>query len=295
MKFRIGLDLGGTKTEVILTTENPLELIAKKRIPTEQEKGYAHILKQTAALLQEMIARSPSPPSLGVGIPGNLSLQTNRVKNSNTACLIHQPFLRDLEGELNRKVHMENDANCFALAEALYGAGKGKNLVLGVILGTGVGGGIVFQGQLFKGPNGIAGEWGHSTLDYHGRDCWCGRKGCLETYLSGPAMEQRYRELSGKPLALIEIEQRRLAGEPAALQLTQESLKLFGEAMANLIVCFDPDVLVLGGGVSNLPWLYTQGLAEVEKRLFDEALTTKIVKNQLGDSAGVYGAALLGE
>ena len=295
MKKRIALDLGGTKTEIILCGENPLEVILKKRVPTGQDLGYGHILTQTIELIQEFRQECEKPPSIGIGIPGTISPLSGLIKNSNSQCLIGKPFQEDLQQALGQKIFMENDANCFALAEATYGAGQGKELVLGVIMGTGMGGGIIHQGKIWKGASGIGGEWGHSTVDYQGPKCWCGRRGCLESYLSGPALEAHYQKISGNPIPLAEIYQKWLAGDLIAREVLDEMLMIFGEGLANIISSFDPDLVVIGGGVSNLPILYKEGVAQVEKRLFDDRLTTPIVQNQLGDSAGIYGAALLAD
>lgn len=295
MKNRIAIDLGGTKTEVLLSGENPLDEIIRKRVPTGQEFGYEHILTQTTDLIQEVRQKCSSPPKIGIGIPGTISPKNGLIKNSNSQCLIGQPFQKDLEQILKQAVVMENDANCFALAEATYGAGQGKELVLGIIMGTGMGGGIIHQGKIWKGKSGIGGEWGHSTVNFQGPQCWCGRRGCLEAYLSGPAIEAHYLELAGKQLPLAAIYQDWERGEVIAREVLDEMLMIFGEGLANLICSFDPDLVVIGGGVSNLPILYQEGVKEVEKRLFDEGLTTPIVQNQLGDSAGIYGAALLAD
>jgi fructokinase len=222
------------------------------------------------------------------------------MKNSNTVSLNGQPLKADLEKILGRKIQIQNDANCFALAEALLGAGKGKNLVFGVIIGTGCGGGIVHKGEVLTGPQAIAGEWGHMCIDPDGPLCYCGQRGCVETFISGGGLENRYAEKVMAPPArrarksLQEIERDFFAGEKIAVEFMREFFDRFGRALANLIDILDPDIVVLGGGVSNFPALYTDGVAAVRKYVFTDELQTPIVKNKLGDSAGVLGAALVG-
>ncbi len=291
----IGIDLGGTKIEGIVAKKGTTKAISRMRIPTHAKNGYSAIVQSTAKLICDLQANQDSKLTIGIGIPGTIDSETGLIKNANTQCLIGQPFQKDLETLLKQKVAVKNDANCFALAEALQGAGKGKELVLGVIMGTGMGGGMVHKGRIWEGPNSIAGEWGHASINYQGRPCWCGRKGCLETYLSGPAIEAQYLKLSGNKKSLPEIYLSYIEKEQTALHVLTEFLEIFGEAMANLINTFDPNIIVLGGGVSNLPILYNLGIQEVEKRIFNDHLTTDIVQNKLGDSAGVWGAAFLGQ
>jgi fructokinase len=205
-----------------------------------------------------------------------------------------QPVKADLEKMLGRKIEIQNDANCFAMAEALLGAGKGKNLVFGVIMGTGCGGGIVYKGEVFTGPQAIAGEWGHTCIDPNGPLCYCGQKGCTETFISGGGLEKRYAEKFGVKKALKEIEREYFAGDAQAAEFMREFFNRFGRAMANLIDILDPDIVVIGGGVSNFKAIYTEGVAAVQKYVFNDQLETPIVKHQLGDSAGVFGAALVG-
>lgn len=292
---RIGIDLGGTKTELILTEENPLEVVARTRVPTGQENGYDFIVGQIAGLVKEFLKQCPSPPSIGIGIPGTLNHKTGLVRNANTQCLIGKPFGKDLAAAIGLPIFVENDANCFALSEALFGAGKGYGRVMGIIMGTGLGGGLVENGHLWTGSMGIAGEFGHSTINYNGPACWCGNKGCLEVYISGTAAETFYQDLTGTRKKLAEIYEDYLAQRSIAAQKTIDHLIFhFGLGMANLITCYDPDLLVIGGGVSNLPILYDLGVKAVRSHIFNDELTTPIVQNRLGDSSGVYGAALLG-
>jgi fructokinase len=216
------------------------------------------------------------------------------LKNSNTLCLNGQPLQVELERILGRKIQIENDANCFAMAEALSGAGKGRKLVFGVILGTGCGGGIVYKNEVLMGLQNIAGEWGHMSINPAGPPCYCGQRGCVETYISGGGQEAAYAERFGQRRSFTAIADAFQHGEPAALEFMPDFFRHFGRSMANLINVLDPDVVVLGGGVSNFDALYTRGIEEVAKHVFSDSLETPIVKNQLGDSAGVIGAALIG-
>ena len=294
MMFRIGIDLGGTKIEGIVLDDGGKEVF-RKRIPTRQENGYRHILDRIKLLHDELAAQIQNQPhTFGLGAPGVVSPRTGLMKNSNTACLIGQPLKADLENLLRRKIEIQNDANCFAMAEARHGAGRGNNLVFGVIMGTGCGGGIVYKGEVIAGRQAIAGEWGHSSLAPDGPPCYCGQRGCVETYISGGGAEARYAERFGVRKPFREIESDFYAREPKALQFMQLFFDRFGRALANVIDVLDPDVVVLGGGVSKFDALYTEGVAQVAKYIFSDSLETPIVKHQLGDSAGVIGAALIG-
>jgi fructokinase len=196
--FRIGMDLGGTKTEGIVLDAAGQELF-RKRVDTQQQGGYAHILGRIKELYLELAANIQGQPhTFGIGTPGAISPRTGLLKNSNTVCLNGKPLKSDLERTINRPVAIQNDANCFAMAEALYGAGKGKALVFGVIMGTGCGGGIVYKGEVFTGPQAIAGEWGHMSINPNGPLCFCGQRGCVETYISGGGLEARYNETYGE-------------------------------------------------------------------------------------------------
>ena len=208
------------------------------------------------------------PTTFGIGTPGAISPRTGLLKNSNTVCMNGQPVKADLEKLLGRKIEIQNDANCFAMAEALLGAGRGKKLVFGVIMGTGCGGGIVYKGEVFTGPQAIAGEWGHMSIDPSGPLCFCGRRGCVETFISGGGLENRYAEKFGVRRPLKEIEREYFAGEPQAVEFMQEFFDHFGRALANLIDILDPDIVVLGGGVSNFRAIYTEGVAAVRKYRF---------------------------
>jgi fructokinase len=292
--FRIGIDLGGTKIEGIVLDERGKEIF-RKRIETQRELGYRHILNRIQELYGELAAQiKHQPHTFGIGTPGAISPRTGLLKNSNTVCMNGQPVKADLENLLGRKIEIQNDANCFALAEALHGAGRGKKLVFGIIMGTGCGGGIVHNGEVISGAQGIAGEWGHMSLAADGPLCYCGRRGCVETYISGGGLQNRYAERFGAQKTFREIEKDFHAGEPQAVEFMKFFFRKFGRAVANLIDMLDPDVIVIGGGVSKFDALYTEGVAEVAKFVFNDSLETPIVKNQLGDSAGVIGAALIG-
>ena len=291
---RIGIDLGGTKIEGVVLDADGKELL-RKRIPTEREHGYLHILNRLKFMHDELAAAvSGQPTTFGIGTPGAISPRTGRLKNSNTICMNGQLVKADLEKLIGRKIEIQNDANCFAMAEALMGAGREKSLVFGVIMGTGCGGGIVYKGEVFTGPQAIAGEWGHMSIDPQGPVCYCGKKGCVETFISGGGLENRFAEKFGVRKPLKEVEAAYFAGEPQAVEFMQEFFDRFGRALANLIDILDPDIVVLGGGVSNFNGLYSEGVAAVRKYVFNDELETPIVKNQLGDSAGVLGAALVG-
>jgi len=292
--YRIGIDLGGTKIEGVVLDAGGREIM-RKRVPTERERGYQHILGRLKTLHDELAAAvAGQSTTFGIGTPGALSPRTGLLKNSNTVCMNGMPVKADLEKLLDRKIEIQNDANCFAMAEALMGAGKGKKLVFGVIMGTGCGGGIVYKGEVFTGPQAIAGEWGHMSINPQGPLCYCGQRGCVETFISGGGLESRYAEKYGVRRSLKEIEADYLAGKPESVEFMQEFFNHFGRALANLIDILDPDIVVLGGGVSNVKSLYTEGLAAVRKYVFTDELQTPIVKHQLGDSAGVLGAALVG-
>ena len=292
--FRIGIDLGGTKIEGIVLDDQGKELF-RQRIETQQEFGYRHILNRIGELYSELAGKIRTQPhTFGIGTPGAVSRRTGLLKNSNTVCLNGQPLKADLEKLLDRQVEIQNDANCFAMAEALNGAGRGKELVFGVIMGTGCGGGIVHKGEVIMGHQAIAGEWGHMSIAPDGPLCYCGKRGCVETYISGGGAEARYAEKFGAKKRFRDIEKDFYAGDARAIEFMQTFFHNFGRAMGNLIGILDPDIVVIGGGVSKFDALYTQGVAEVAKLVFSDSLETPIVKHQLGDSAGVIGAALIG-
>tara|TARA_Y100000590_G_scaffold137346_1_gene157272 strand:- start:1778 stop:2647 length:870 start_codon:yes stop_codon:yes gene_type:complete len=287
---KIGIDLGGTKIEGILTDET-YNSISRKRIPTDQENGYNYILESIKNLVLELAQESDEKVSIGICTPGSLSLHSGLIKNSNTQCLIGKDLQKDLKNILHYEVAIENDANCFALAEAKLGAGKNSNLVFGVIMGTGIGGGIIINGKIHRGRTNIAGEWGHHCLHTNGNNCYCGSKGCVETYISGPALEARWSKLTGQNQSLPEIIQN--SDNPNFSNWKKSLLNDFGLSLANVIDILDPDIIVLGGGISNIDFLYDEGKNSVYEKVFSDIIDTPIVKNELGDSAGVFGACML--
>ena len=286
--YRIGVDLGGTKIESIIL-DDKLNVLKQKRIPTPKN-DYNKILDSIDSLISEF-SFGKQDFSIGICTPGIISQKTGLIKNSNTQCLIGHPFKNDLEKKLGKKVFMENDANCFAMAEAKFGSAKNHKFVFGVIMGTGVGGGIVVDGCLHLGRNLIGGEWGHHTLYPNGNSCYCGKKGCVETYLSGPSLEKRWFELTGQNKSLSEIISN--LDNKKGITWKKEFLDNFGRGLANVIDILDPDVIVLGGGLSNIDFLYSEGKQSVYEKVFSDFIDTPILKNRLGDSSGVFGAALL--
>ncbi|MBA4387480.1 MAG: N-acetylglucosamine kinase [Verrucomicrobia bacterium] len=291
---RIGIDLGGTKIEGVVLDDKGNELF-RKRIPTEREKGYEHILMNIKMLHDDLAAQIKGRKhTLGMGTPGAISPRTGLLKNSNTVCMIGKPVKVDLEKLLGRRIEIQNDANCFAMAEALFGAGKGRNMVFGVIMGTGCGGGLVINQQVWTGQQAIGGEWGHMSIDPTGPVCYCGMHGCVETYISGGGLEKRYVEKYGDKRSLRDIEKDYYRGDKRAVEFMGIFFKNFGRCFANLINVLDPDIIVIGGGVSNFDAIYSEGVKEVARQVFSDSLETPIVKHKLGDSAGVLGAALIG-
>jgi len=284
MALRIGVDLGGTKIEA-LALEGTRE-VARKRIATPRG-DYQGTVAAVASLAREM-----GPGTVGIGIPGALSRVSGLVKNANSTWLNGKPLRQDLENALQREVRLENDANCFALSEATDGAGKGAEVVFGVILGTGVGGGIVVRGRLLTGPNAIAGEWGHNPLPAPGPDdfplpaCYCGRAGCIETYLCGPGLVRDHERAAGTRLSAEQI----VAVGGEAVTRYEERL---ARALASVVNVLDPDVIVLGGGMSNVARLYTEVPRLWSKHVFSDHVATRLVRNAHGDSSGVRGAAWL--
>ena len=284
MGLRIGIDLGGTKIEAIVL--DGVSEAFRKRVATPRG-DYEATIRAVAALVKEA-----GEGTVGVGIPGNLSRVTGLVKNANSTWLIGRPLKQDLERAIGREVRLENDANCFALSEATDGAGKGSAVVFGVILGTGVGGGVVAHGKLLAGPNGIAGEWGHNPLPAPTADdlplpaCYCGRFGCIETYLSGPGLSNDYRKKTGETLTPEQI-----------VALDGDSLSRYAErlarALGSVINVLDPDVIVLGGGMSNVARRYTEVPRLWGRYVFSDHVATRLARHAHGDSSGVRGAAWL--
>jgi len=286
--YKIGVDLGGTKTEIIVLDEN-LNVMERKRVSTPQN-NYDEIINTITTLVSD-VSQSISDFSLGVCCPGAISKQTGVIKNSNTQCLIGKSLKEDLENKLQKNISIENDANCFTIAESKLGAGIGFDLVFGVIMGTGVGGGIVIDNTLHSGRTNIAGEWGHHTLHQNGNSCYCGKNGCVETYISGPSLEKRWNQLTGLTQTMPEIIEN--FDNSIGKQWKNEFLENFGHGLANVIDILDPDAIILGGGLSNIDFLYHEGKESIYSKVFSDMIETPILKNNLGDSSGVFGAALL--
>lgn len=302
MKPLWGIDLGGTKTEGIVVDANEnYKTLARLRIPTERDKGYTHTLERIETLVEMLKAETGlTPRAIGLGTPGAIDPDTETLKNSNSQQLLNQPLQKDLENRLKVPLRFANDANCFAIAESKLGnvpaSVPNASVVFGIILGTGVGGGVVVDGKVLNGRHGIGGEWGHNVLDASGGPCYCGKLGCVETILAGPSLERFYQQLSGKKLGLVEIHALAKKGkDKAAVKTLDRLLHFFGKAMAVVVNILDPDAIVIGGGVGNIEELYTQGRKEIEKHMFNPVLHTPVLKPKLGDSAGVFGAAMLVE
>ena len=283
----------------VLNSASKPEVLFRDRLPTESDKGYDHILDQIQRLVEKMTdAVGYKPSRIGIGTPGTVDLELGTIKNSNTACLNDRFFRQDLEARLGIELMMANDANCFALAETNMGIVKERypdaKVVFGVIMGTGVGGGVVVDGKIINGLHGIGGEWGHNFLDESGGPCYCGKSGCVEMVLCGPALEKFYHFKSGTPKSLREIDQLSTSGTDAIAALTMERLThFFGLALSVVINILDPDVIVIGGGVGNIDIIYSDGVESLKKYIFNNRLDTPILKPKLGDSAGVFGAAFL--
>ena len=295
--LRIGVDLGGSKIEVIaLAADGSTRL--RRRVATPRG-DYGATLQAVAGLVAAVDSELGARGTLGVGIPGAESLVSGLIKNANSTCLIGKPLRADLQALLQREVRLANDANCFALSEASDGAGRDADVVFGAILGTGVGGGIVVDGKILGGANAIAGEWGHNPLPLPGPDdlplpaCYCGRHGCIETYLSGPALAGDHTRQSGEHLDAVEIAARAEACDAACEATLQRYEARLGRALAGIINILDPQVIVLGGGLSNLQRLYRNLPACCAPHVFSDVFYTRIVPPAHGDSSGVRGAAWL--
>lgn len=295
--MRLGIDLGGTKIEIIALDNGGCELL-RRRVPTPQG-NYYETLQAIAQLVRDAEAELGQRGSVGIGTPGALSRATGLLKNSNSVALNGQPILQDLEVLLQRKIKISNDANCFALSEATDGAAAGAEVAFGVILGTGVGAGIVVNGHVLTGPNGIAGEWGHNPLPWPqlhelpGPQCYCGKQGCIETFLSGPGMMQLHWRETGDELSPEEIVARAERGDAACERTLQTYENRLARSLAHVINILDPDVIVLGGGMSNIERLY-RNVPELWGRwVFSDRVDTRLVKHSYGDSSGVRGAAWL--
>ncbi len=295
--MRIGIDLGGTKIEGIVLDEDGRER-ARRRVATPSG-DYAATLAAIVQLTAELEAQTGGPASVGVGIPGIVSPATGLVKNANSTWLIGKPLDRDLQAALGRPIRLENDANCFAVSEAADGAAAGAAVVFGAILGTGVGGGIVVDGRPLKGRNAIAGEWGHNPLPWPedgerpGPVCYCGLKSCIETFLSGPGLARDFLNATGETVAPAGIAERAAAGDGAAMAALERYEHRLARALASVINVLDPDVIVLGGGLSNMGRLYENVPRLWERWVFSDRVDTALKRNRHGDSSGVRGAAWL--
>lgn len=294
-----GIDLGGTKVEgVIIASAEEAKPLVRIRLDTETKLGYEHVVSRITELVDKMKQASGLQPSrIGIGTPGVLDPILHTMKNANSTVLNGRPLARDLESALGVPVRLANDANCFALAETHWGVVKQKfpdaRVVFGVIMGTGVGGGIVIDGKIWDGKHGIAGEWGHNFLDESGGECYCGKIGCVEKVLSGPALEKYYESISGRKLKLREIVERNAQGEAAAKATIERLCHFFGKALSVVADILDPDVFVIGGGVGNVDAIYTAGVESLRKHIFNNRLDVPVIAPTLGDSAGVFGAAAL--
>ncbi len=294
---RIGIDLGGTKIEIVVLDETGRELF-RHRVPTPRD-DYPAVLSAIGGLVDRAEAKVGPVASVGVGTPGALSRASGLLRNSNSTCLNGRPLKEDLEGILNRPIRMANDANCFALSEAVDGAARGAQVVFGVIIGTGTGGGIVVKGNVLTGVNAIAGEWGHNPLPWPrheelpGPDCYCGRHGCIETFLSGPGMSRDHGERTGVHLAPEAIVEWAGRGDGPALETLRRYEDRMARALAHVINILDPDVIVLGGGMSKIESLYGNIPRLWHRFVFSDRVDTRLVPPRFGDSSGVRGAALL--
>lgn len=295
-----GIDLGGTKVEgAVLNSAADPRVLFRDRLPTEAHKGYDHILGQIKTVVDKMEATMGYKPSkIGIATPGTLDPVLGLMKNCNSTNINGKPLKKDLEKLLGLELFMANDANCFALAEANMGAAKEKypnaKVVFGVIMGTGVGGGVVVDGKVINGLQGIGGEWGHNFLDESGGPCYCGKAGCVEKILAGPALEKYYTTISGQSKNLKEVYDLYTAGsDPSAKQTMDRLTHFFGLALSVVVNILDPDVIVIGGGVGNIDLIYSDGMESLKKYVFNNRLDTPVLKPKLGDSAGVFGAAFL--
>ncbi|MGN6393081.1 MAG: ROK family protein [Gemmatimonadales bacterium] len=295
--MQIGVDLGGTKTEVIALDASEV-VAARRRIASPRD--YAGTLDAIAGLVADVEAETGRTGSVGVGIPGVVSHLSGRVKNANSTWLNGRPLQRDLEARLARPVRVANDANCFTLSEAIDGAGRGLGAVFGVILGTGVGGGIAIGGRIHEGPNQIAGEWGHNVLPWMTDEerasapaCYCGKRGCVETFLSGPGFEREAARRSGAQRSSHELVRAAAAGDAQACEAIERYADQLARALAGVINVIDPDAVILGGGMSNLPDLSAAVAGRLPAYVFSDSVLTRILANQHGDSSGVRGAAWL--
>jgi fructokinase len=299
--LRVGVDLGGTKIEAVVL-DGDSAVIARQRMPTPRDSYHAILDTITAliAAVEQEVGATSLP--VGIGTPGSLSPRTGRLRNSNTVVMNGQPFVDDIQQRLGRQVRIANDANCLTLSEASDGAAAGCSVVFGVILGTGCGGGVVIDGKLRAGVNGIGGEWGHNPLPWPdpedpqespGHDCWCGRRGCMETYLSGTGLALQHRHTTGEQVAGRDVIERADAGDAAALASRERYANRLARGLSSIINLLDPDAIVLGGGLSNVDWLYARVPELWQQWVFSDVIQTRLLRARYGDSSGVRGAAWL--
>jgi fructokinase len=296
-QLRLGIDLGGTKIEILALDAQGTERF-RQRTPTPQG-DYAAILRTIANLVDAAEQALGAEGSVGIGTPGSISRATGLLRGSNSVCLNGKPIKRDFEQLLGREVRITNDANCFALSEASDGAGRGFDVVFGVILGTGVGGGVVVDGRVLDGPNAIAGEWGHNPLPWPrdderpGDPCFCGHRGCIETFLAGPALERDHARATGEALTTQEIVQRVRSGDATSTATLGRYEERLARALAHVMNILDPDAIVLGGGLSNIESLYVNVTKKWAPWVFSDRVDTQLLKHVHGDASGVRGAAWL--
>jgi fructokinase len=295
--LRIGIDLGGTKIEIIALDAQGVELLRRRvATPRDDYQGTVRAIVDLVLAAEQELA---APASVGIGTPGAISRATGLLKNANSVCLNGKPLLDDLQAALQRPLRIANDADCFTLSEASDGAATGMDSVFGVIAGTGTGGGIVIHGRLLSGINAIAGEWGHNSLPWPRNDerpgthCYCGKQGCIETWLSGPGLEREYAFASGEQLKVQDIVQLELAGDPVAAQCLDHYIDRMARALASVINIIDPQVIVLGGGMGNIQRLYRDVPGVWGQYIFSDRVDTRLVQPMHGDSSGVRGAAWL--
>ena len=295
--MHIGIDLGGTKTESIIIDENGKEI---ERLRKDTPKNYNGTLNTVCELVNYLESKYKKNCTVGIGSPGALSKETNCIKGGNSTWLNDRPLKKDVELRLNRKILLENDANCFALSESFDGAGNNHEIVFGVIIGTGVGGGLVIDNKIVSGFNNITGEWGHNQMSvgsndkWNRHDCYCGKKGCIETFLSGPGFSKHYFDKHNVKLDAKIIQENANNGDEKALEFIFQYLDYLARGLAQVVNIIDPGAIVLGGGVSNMRQIYGNINSKLKKYVFSDTVNTEIVKNKFGDSSGVRGAADLG-
>jgi len=293
----MGIDLGGTKTESILFDDKD-NIVHRERVPTPSQTSddYNNIIDTVSGLIADTTNHIPKSTeyTIGIGIPGIIDRKTHLVQNANTTSMIDRPFQKDLENRIGREIGIDNDVNCFTLAESLKGAGKGHKVVFGIIIGTGCGGGICIDGRIHKGKHGIAGEWGHFSVDPNGPLCFCGNRGCIETQISGTGVSNAFYRKYKKKLTVEEIVEGYQNNDKPCMEIMNQFFEDFGRAVGGMISILDPDIVVLGGGLSNITALYDKGIKLSRQYAYHPSIETPIVKNKLGDSAGVFGAAWIG-